>query len=513
MKKTFLGLTVYLGLLICAIPSVAQIEMGTPFGDGMVLQRGCEVPVWGRAEPGNVIMVRFRGKTVSSRVGPNGRWQVKLPPLKASKDPSMLSVQENIPGRSELGGVKIKDVLVGEVWLCSGQSNAELPIWGRSPRYRDGWGAMMLTSVDKPFVRMVKTPFAVSLEPRNDFSAKWIKMTPSLYDSFKKGEDLPSAVGYYYALELASALDIPIGLIDCSLGGTNIDAWTPRSGYAGLKGLDVEKNWKNVSEKDWKPEMRKGPINAWLQQPSVLWNGMVSAYAPMACRGMIWYQGCHNAGEPQRYCDKLHALYNGWSREFANDSLRFYFVQLAPWGRADIAQMQMAQAQFASEEKNSAMTIISDLGNLDDIHPNDKRTVAKRLSLHALRRDYGRSLVRDNSPTIRNWRVEGNRFVLSFNDAEGWYVYNPNRSTDVGFEVCGADGIWKPAKIVNLVYSKSADGKVSCNGSIEGRELMVASNDVRTPEKLRYLHSAPWFGSLYNDVCLPLGAFAIEVKK
>mgnify|MGYP004658666369 FL=1 len=496
---------------LCALPLFAKIELATPFADRMVLQRERDVPVWGKADPGKTVAVSFAGATVETVAAADGAWSVKLPKMSASKESRVLRVAECAAG-AETDVVKLQDVLVGEVWMCSGQSNTDCPIWGGSPRYRDGWGALTLMSTDKPFVRLVKTPLVASAAPRYGYKAEWMKMTPALLEAWKKGKRMPSAMGYYYALELANALDIPVGLVDSSWGGTNIDAWTPRSGYAGLQGLDAERDWKNVAEKDWKPEMRKGPIGSWIQQPSALWNGMVAAYAPMACRGFIWYQGCHNAGEYARYANKMHALYNGWAKEFANPGLKLYFAQLAPWGNAGIANIQMAQAQFDAEEPNAGMAVINDVGNLKDIHPNDKRTVAKRLALHALRRDYGWTSVRDNSPTLKGWKVEGDAFVLSFNDAEGWYVYNPDRSVAVGFEICGADGVWKPAKIRNLVEGKDGNGKPYWNGPVKGKDLVVAAEGVSAPVKLRYLHSAPWFGALYNDVCLPLGAFAIEKK-
>ena len=509
MKKVI----VVLCFMSLGLSASAKIELATPFSDGMVLQRGMEVPVWGKAEPGRKVTVEFAGNSVSAIACPGGCWKVKLPTMEASKESRVLTVTESESGwlwDTALETVEVKDVLVGEVWMCAGQSNTDCPIWGGSPRYRDGWGAMTLTSVKKPFVRLVKTPLVASVEPRYGYKAEWMKMTPEMYDVFKKGGRMPSAMGYYYALELANALDIPIGLVDSSWGGTNIDAWTPRSGYAGLQGLDAERDWKIIPQNDWKPENTKGPIRGWIQQPSALWNGMVAAYAPMACRGFIWYQGCHNSGEYERYANKMHALYNGWATEFANPGLKLYFVQLAPWGYAGIANIQMAQAQFAAEEKNAAMAVINDVGNLQDIHPNDKRTVAKRLSLHALRRDYGWDSIRDNSPTLRSWRIDGDKFVLSFDDAEGWYVYNPDRSVNVGFEVCGTNGVWKAASIVNLLESKDGKGKPVFRGPVNGKDLIVASDEVKEPVKLRYLHSSPWFGALYNDVCLPLGAFAIE---
>ena len=497
------------------LPMFAMVELGTPFTNGMVLQRGMKAPVWGkvvsdrRGGP-SAVVVSFAGQKKTVTANPaTGAWMVELEPMEASKESRQLKVTEMRKGKT-VNEVTVKDVLVGEVWLCSGQSNADCPIWGDNPRYRDGWGSMMLTSVNKPFVRMVKTPFAASIEPNVKYKAEWMKMTPAMYESFKSGKRLPSAMGYYYALELANALDVPIGLIDSSYGGSNIDAWTPRSGYAGLPELEQERNWQMIEPSKWKPENRKGPVNDFNQQPSVRWNGMVAAYVPMACRGFIWYQGCHNAGEYARYASKMHALYNGWSAEFRNPSLKLYFVQLAPWGSVGIANIQMAQAKFAAEEKNAAMVVINDVGNIGDIHPNDKRTVAKRLALHALKRDYGWDFVRDNSPTLKEWRIEGDRFVLSFDDADGWYVYNPKRSMNVGFEVCGTNGVWKAAKIVNLVESKSRDGKIVWNGRLEGDKVIVSADAVKEPVKLRYLHSAPWFGALYNDAGLPLGAFSID---
>lgn len=500
------GLTLT-AVALCALPLFAKIELATPFADGMVLQRGMDVPVWGTATAGKKVVVSFAEATVETVVAADGSWSVTLPKMSASKESRVLRVAE-CAAAGEADAVAVKDVLVGEVWMCSGQSNADCPIWGDRPRYRDGWGAMTLASTDKPFVRLVKTPVVASVTPRRGYRARWMKMTPALLDACKRGQQMPSAMGYYYALELANALDVPIGLVDCSMGGSNIDAWTPRSGYAGLAGLEAERDWKTVGAKEWTDAMRKGPVWGWNQQPSVLWNGMVAAYTPMACRGFIWYQGCCNAGEHARYCSKMQALYNGWSKEFKNPSLKLYFVQLAPWG--NFSKIQMAQAQFDAEEPNAGMVVVNDVGNLKDIHPNDKRTVAKRLSLHALRRDYGWTWVRDNSPTLKGWKVEGDSFVLSFNDADGWYVYNPDRSMTVGFEVCGTDGVWKPAKIRNLL--EAGKGRHLYQGLIEGKDLVVAADGVTKPAKLRYLHSTPWFGALYSDACLPLGAFEIEKK-
>ena len=509
MKKTI----VVLGLASLVFSASAKIDLGTPFADGAVLQRGMKVPVWGKAAPGCKVTVSFAGNEVSTIACAKGCWKVSLPAMEASKESRTMTVTESKIGwlwDDETDAVEVKDVLVGEVWMCAGQSNTDCPIWGASPRYRDGQGALTLQMTCKPFVRLVKTKYGAGAEPNRDYKAEWLKMTPELFDRYCNNTvHLPSAMGYYYALELANALDIPVGLVDSSVGGTNIDSWTPRSGYAGLSGLDAERDWTFVERQKWTDKCRKGPVSGFHQQPTALWNGMVAAYTPMACRGFIWYQGCHNAGEYQRYCAKMHALYNGWAKEFQNPDLKLYFVQLAPWGNAGIANIQMAQAKFAAEEKNAAMAVINDVGNLTDIHPNDKRTVAKRLAVHALKRDYGWDFLRDNSPTLKSWKVEGDKFILSFNDAQGWYVYNHTMGDQsVGFELAGADGVFKPARLVN-VKKVEQRAKLVFKGHVEGKDLVVAADGVAAPKKLRYLASSPWFGSLYNEVSLPLGSFAI----
>jgi sialate O-acetylesterase len=484
--------------LLAVVTTQATVKLAAPFTDGMVLQREMPIRIWGTADVGEKVNVVFADASADAVADASGKWLVELPAMDACKTGRTLSVND----------IRVSDVLVGEVWMCAGQSNTECPIWGHSPRFRDAWGSMMIKTTDRPFVRLVKTPKAMALSPKNDVKVEWMKMTPALWDAFKAGKSLPSAMGYYYALELANALDIPVGIIDSSWGGTNIDAWTPPSGYKGLTGLDLERDWKLVPEKDWKPSMVKYPMNAVHKQPSVLWYGMVAAYTPMSVRGLIWYQGCSNSREPERYANKMQALYNGWVAEFKNTNLSLYFVQLAPWGFKDIALIQEAQAKFAATEKNAAMAVINDVGNLRDIHPNDKRTVAKRLSLHALKRNYGWKNIQNESPTLKSWKIEGNKFVLSFDNADNFYLYNPDYTMKTAFEICGADGVWKPAKISNL-KKMFRSGKMRTLGPIDGNVVEVEADGIAEPKKLRYLYSEPWFGSLYGESGLPVGAFHI----
>jgi len=478
----------------------ASLDVAAPFADGMVLQRDRPVPVWGKADPGESVTVSFAGQTKSAVADASGLWRVALDPMPASKESRMLAVATSTVN------LNIMDVLVGEVWLCSGQSNADLPIWGNEVRYRDGWGALMLRSTVKPFVRLVKVKQVWMTGPNtNAERAVWRKMTPELFAAYKKGEKLPSAMGYYYALELANALDVPIGLVDASQGGTNIDAWTPRSGYASHPELKDVADYP-LKSGNWDPAKdRVGPISGLEEQPTVLWNGLVAPYAPMAIRGFIWYQGCHNVWDWSRYAAKMHALYDGWAKEFENPDLEFYFAQIA-WSNDATVRLKIEQARFAAEEPHAAMAVLSDAGNPHDIHPNDKRVVAKRLSLHALKRLYGFGEIENESPTVTGWKVEGARVTLSFDHAdEGWYVYNLDNTPANGFELAGADGVFRPARIVNMHENK----KFVCRWPFQGTNIVLEADGVAEPHRARYLFIKPWFGSVYTGAGLPLGPFEI----
>ena len=509
MKKSIL----VLGLMSLVFSASAKIEMGTPFSDGAVLQRGMKVPVWGTVDEKDgsqlpTITVSFAGqtKTTVAERG-TGRWQVELEPLEASSEGRTLTVTEETGiwlidlFSSPADRVEVKDVLVGEVWFASGQSNMECPIWGANTRYRDGKGGLMTTMTRLPHVRFAKNDKQWSVEPSRARTPGWKKYEPASFTGYQL-----SAVAFYYARELYLALDVPIGIVDASWGGTNIDAWTPRCGYEGcdksiqsVADLPVKKDWNAATDK-------KGPIGGAHQQPTVLWNGMVSSWAPMAMRGFIWYQGCHNSGESQLYCAKMHALYNGWSKAFANPDLKLYFVQLAPFTQNWMG-ICTAQNKFVAEEKNAALAVTADVGNFDDIHPNDKEVVAKRLVVHALRRDYGFDIAEDDSPTLKTVSFADGRVEMDFDNVKDWYVYAPNRSREAAFEVAGTNGVWKAAKIVNFRKGKDKSGKPADTDYIDGSKITVAAGGVAAPVRVRYMGKSRTAGTLYNQVSLPLGPF------
>lgn len=504
---------------LAVFPLFAGIKMGTPFADGAVLQRGMKVPIWGKVTPGTAggqpsatargkVFVEFAGQKKSSDVGADGTWRVELDSMTASKEGRTMTV---ISGDDR---IDVKDILVGEVWFASGQSNMECPIWGGDTRYRDMKGGLMTTMTKLPNVRYVKCACKWSVEPK-ELSAKWCKFTPDDLQLFHResgGSGMPlSAVAFYYARELYLALDVPVGILDASWGGTNIDAWTPRSGYDGCD-ESLKESVEYPVKSDWNVEVdKKGAINGPNQQPTVLYNGMVASFAPMAMRGFIWYQGCHNDGESDLYCAKLHALYNGWSREFANPDLRIYIVQLAPW-KHNWLGICMEQTKFCAEEKNAALAVTADIGNFDDIHPNDKEIVSKRLVVHALKRDYGFAIPEDDSPVLKSASFTDGKITLTFGNVKDWYIYAPNRSRELPFEVAGADGAWKLAKVLNFRKRKGGDGKEHDTDFIDGTDIVLFCEAVPEPLKVRYMGQPRTMGTLYNEASLPLGPFEACAK-
>jgi len=484
---------------VASIAAQAKIEMGTPFSDHAVLQRGVEVPVWGTAEPGSKVVVEFGCAEVCAKAGADGAWSVKLPAMKASAKGRTMTVAEKKEGflfDETTDSVEIEDILVGEVWFASGQSNMECPIWGGSPRYRDGAGALVTSMDHLPLVRFAKNNKAWSVKPDKAKSQGWKKFEPESFTGYTL-----SAVAYYYARELFLALGgVPVGIVDSSWGGTNIDAWTPRCGYDGCdESLKPTASYPVTAK--WDASMKKGPIGGAHQQPTVLFNGMVDSWAPMAMRGFIWYQGCHNSGEAHLYAAKMRALRDGWAKRFDNPGLKIYFVQLAPYNQ-NWQNLVAAQTQYAEAEPNAALAVTADVGNFDDIHPNRKEIVAKRLAVHALKRDYGFDIAEDDSPVFESAKFEGGKVTMKFKHAKGWYVYSPDRSIEPAFEVAGADGEWKSAKLEG----------VDKNGVVKGSELVVAAKDVPAPEKVRYLVRKRTMGTVFSQASLPLGPFEASKK-
>lgn len=489
MKK----INLFSGVALFAMSVFGAVELASPFADGMVLQRDMEVPVWGTASAGEAVTVSFGGTQVKTVAAADGSWKVKLPKMAASKESRTLKANE----------AEIKDVLVGEVWFCAGQSNTELPLVGGSPRFFDRQGRLVAQMTHNPYLRFVHASnYRWSVEPKKkpDYKVEWKKFTP---ENLLGGRSF-SAMGVYFVLDLYASLDIPIGIVGTYWGGTRIEPWTPPCGFESVKGLESIAKNKIYTPNDPETKTQKGqkhPKVRGHQQPTVLWNEMVESWCPMAMRGFIWYQGCSNNGDGKKYKLKMQALRQGWAKRFENPGLKLYFVQLAPFS-CSWFNLQLGQAEYAAEDKHAGMVTTCDIGNFYDIHPCEKGTIGKRLAAMALRRDYGIDSIKAEVPTLKTAVAKDGKAYLSFNDAEGWYVYSDNRSIEVPFELAGADNKWVKAKLTN----------VDKNGRVAGAELILEAEGVTKPVKVRYLFNKPWVGNVYSNHGIPIGPLESEVK-
>ena len=464
---------------------LALVKLAAPFTDGAVLQRDARVPVWGTGAAGESVRVAFAGQARTTTVCADGRWRVDLDPMPACREGRTLTAN----------GVTVRDVLVGEVWLCSGQSNMAVPLWGESPRARERLGGQVGQITARPTLRFAKLPNAWSDVPQTEEKVVWERAMPGF---LVKGDI--SAVAFWYGQYLLGALDVPIGLFVACVGATDIETWIP----------------------DCRTPCPPAHVGKNGQQPAQYHNGKVAPICPYALRGAIWYQGESNtfASEVPKYADRMRDLLHGWKRVFGNPRFRLYFAQLCPWGNPLVPQMQEAQQRFADAEPDAGMAVLCDVGNLHDIHPNDKQVVGLRLALLALKRDYGFADIVADSPTLKSWKVEDGRFVMAFGDVKAWSVYDPDwrtrrdpaNSRAYGFEVAGADGVWVKAQIGNFRRFSAPWVDFEYLGDIEGTELVVFAPEVKEPKRLRYLHSAPWRGYLMNEAGLPLGAFHIDAE-
>ena len=487
------------------------LTLGVPFRDGAVLQRGVQVPVWGRADVGTAISVSFAGQSVSCKAGADGKWRVSLAPLAADAEGRQLRVVAQASDGSAVTNL-VKDVLVGEVWLAAGQSNMQFSIWNVHMLFRDyEQGALMTEITRMPAVRFFRPQNVWSVTPNEKdgnggaSNTRWFRLEPATFRDKGLRRQF-SSLAFYFARELHVALGVPVGIIETSWGGTPIDAWTPRSGYD-----DCDPSLRPIADypvrADWKKERDAlGAIERIHHQPTVVWNGMVDFLKPYAVRGMLWYQGCNNEKEPETYCAKMKALYKGWTTEFEHPDLPFYFVQLTPFVTSRL-KMAAAQQKFADEVPAAAIAVASDMGDFENIHPVRKEPIARRLLLHALKRDYGFDIAEDDSPVFSKAETRGDELHVTFAHAKSIYASGQKFSERPPFEVCGTNGVWKTAVPVNL-----DGGKIVPLHDLTGNTLILKAEGVLAPNKVRYMYQPRTRGCVYNEMSLPLGPFEGAVR-
>ncbi|MCL2103871.1 MAG: sialate O-acetylesterase [Kiritimatiellaeota bacterium] len=460
MKRLMMGVGVVTGLLMCS--AQGGVKLPRVFGDNMVLQQGQPVPVWGWADAGEQVTVEFAGQRKQATANADGKWQVKLDALKASAEPAVFKV-------SGANAVELKNVVVGEVWFASGQSNMEWGVDGSENAQQE------IADAKFPLIRHFRAPKVFKQEPQDDVEAGWVETSPETIAH-------QSGVAYFFGRRLHQALEVPVGLINCSWGGTRIEPWIPMCGFEGLPALEGVKRRAGSKQDDGKQ-----------QEPTVLYNGMVSGLVPFAIRGAIWYQGCSNVGEGMLYLKKTRALVQGWRQVWGQGDFPYYLVQLAPFNYGEgkgqnLPGIWEAQAAVPGAIPNTGYAVINDIGNVKDIHPRNKQDVGLRLANQALNRTYGKADVVWSGPVYRSFAVEGAKVRVAFDHAEGLKTRD-GKAPD-WFEVCGADGAFKPAV-----------------AGIEGGAVVLSHPDVAEPKAARFAWDQCAEPNLVNGAGLPTGAF------
>ena len=485
MNKRSLFLTV-LAVLVCTC-GFANVRLPKAFTDNMVLQRHMPVAIWGWSDPGEEVAIVFAGQYVKTTASRSGEWLVKLNPM-----PAICNGQEMvITGKNT---VVLKNVVVGEVWVCSGQSNMEMPLnsWGQ-PRNACTDEEI---SGDYSFVRFNRA--------RHELSKTAVQDVPS--DGWKLCKDGVqkdcTACGFHFAVRLHKELGVPVGLIDVNWGGSRIDSWMP------------DEAWNNLPEtKDTGAQQiakRTEAEKAEYHHAGGMYYGMLAPWVPYAIRGAIWYQGCSNAGEGGFYYYKQKAMIQEWRKVWNQGAFPFYWVQLAnykepnddPNQKLEWAQIRDAQTR-CMEVENTGQAVIIDIGEEKDIHPRNKYMVGNRLAAWALTQDYGKP-VPFRSPLFKEVEFkDGKAFVKFDNVGEGLVVGQQNDrefiKVDGGelkrFAIAGADKVyhWATAKIV-------------APDTVE-----VSCPDVPEPAAVRYAWQMNPSGcNLYNAEGLPATPFTSE---
>jgi sialate O-acetylesterase len=489
----------------------AELKLPSVFSDHMVLQQKQAAPVWGWDTPGTNVTVSFAGQKKNAKADAGGKWTVKLDPLPANAVPATLTVK----GTTQRD---INDVLVGEVWVCSGQSNMEWPV-------TKSWdGDLEAMAAKFPQIRLITVPLKGTQEPQYDFKGEWTACSPETVGSF-------SAVGFYYGRLLHEILGVPVGLIDNAWGGSAAEAWVRRdvlekdARFKPLMERTVKTEaaanepsvrakyeadlaaWKIKAEEDKKagrtPGRAPNAPGGWLSgnaRPGNIYNGSLLPTIGYGIKGAIWYQGESNASRAAEYEDLFPLMISNWRKDWAQGDFPFYWVQLADFkaenpqpGDSDWAELRESQTKTMTAIPNGGQAVIIDLGEAVDIHPRDKRDVAERLARWALAKDYGMNMVH-RSPELKFAVFAGGKATLTL-DLFGSASLRAHDVKELqGFAICGEDKKWA-----------WAEAKFTGKDTIE-----VSAKEVPKPIAVRYAWADNPVCNLTNAEGLPVTPFRTD---
>ena len=467
MKKNFILLIT----LLTAFVSQAQVKLGSPFGDNMVLQQNADVSIWGSASPGCELKIvagwNIHDTTVVS-VDHFGKWKARLKTIEAGGPYEIQILGDN--GYLGAGQNFIRNVMLGEVWLCSGQSNME---W----TYSHGLGnpEKEIPAADYPDIRIYTVPKVASAHEQDHCGGSWEVCTPEV---MKRS----SAVAYFYARQLHKKLGVPVGVVVSAWGGTNAEVWVKESAIQADEALLATSR-------------KHQPQPWWPCEPGVCYNSMIYPLVPFTFAGFIWYQGEANVGRPEQYGDLFPALITDWRRQWRSD-FPFYFVQLANFMESKEIQPDSEWAALREAQTKAlkldqvGMAVTIDIGLADDIHPKNKQEVGRRLALVALAGSYGKN-VSGSAPVFRNYRIKGDKMELDFGQKQDGFQIKG--TTLKGFTIAGPDRVFYPAEAM-----------------VQNGKIIVFSPEVSIPLAARYGWADNPDCNLYGENGLPVAPFRTD---
>lgn len=493
MRKNFIALLLSI-FSFAFLTAEASVILPKVLSSNMVLQRDKPVAIWGFASPGENVSVMFAGQVKTSISGEGGKWVVSLDPLKASFEPREMRIS------TAYSDTVLKNILVGEVWLCGGQSNMEYPMRREIKKYAAPGRGLDYSQIEwknggGKKIRLMQVEKVNSLP---DCTSKgWVECSDSTLAPF-------SAVGYFFGKNIQEELDVPVGLISSNWGGSRIERWTPASAYENSPVFAAEAAEKPVKINN---------IDAGLH-----FNSMIAPLGPFTLRGFIWYQGESNAMiHDKRYVEETQLMLDSWRAVFNNPDAPLYFVQIAPYyysKRKDkLAHTPETMAEFCELQTKclsipkTGQTIVTDLvDNPADIHPSYKWEVGRRLSLLALSGTYGKNDLIYSGPVFKSMNLKKNTVIVDFNHiGTGLTAGKRNSETNFfeaisdkklnWFEIAGEEGIYYPAYAV-----------------ISGNKVLIKSDKVKKPKHIRFAWNELAMPDFYNKEGLPATPFRMSVK-
>lgn len=470
-------------MLLCAASLQAKVRLPHVIGDNMVLQQNTQARLWGWAKPGKTVKVSVSWSdiTYSAKAGKDGKWLVSVATPAASYTPLSITFDDGEP-------TTLHGVLSGEVWVCAGQSNMEMPVRGFGNCPVEGYNQAVTDAVHSKGIHYVKIPSVMSMTPLEDAQCEWRECNP-----FTVGE--ASAVGYFFARVMNRTLDVPVGLVMANKGGTRVESWLTR-----------ENLQRHTTETLDSLEMVKR--FSWDYHRPLLWgNGTFNPILNYTVKGILFYQGCSNVGDPgNQYSERLKLLVSQWRSQFGLGDIPFYFVEIAPYhydNVDDINGALLREQQFRAQTiiPNSSLVCTNDLVypyETTQIHPTQKRQVGERLAYTALNRDYGFEQVLYKSSSFKDMTIQNDTVLIHLQD--NYHADAPYEMIR-GFEVAGDDRVFHPAKAQHFWRP---------GGGYWDEAIIISSPEVKKPVAVRYCFRNFQLGNVINAANLPLFPFRTD---